>query len=120
MIDGFNDINSNFIVTEVGIFEGRGWNYLFENDVGNYSNEWRILYIIPESVSYYNMSGETFGEQTRKLVEDGKIIGKLSKDVVVECEQVFTNCPEIDPEIFNFSTQSPLTSTESNTTFMPV
>lgn len=78
---GFNDINTNFIVTSQGIFEGLGWDIKFERTIGINSESLRI--------SIFGNGGFSSAQQERMiklLIEDGKIIGKVSLVSSVFCE----------------------------------
>lgn len=80
-MNGFNDIDYNFIFGESGIFEGRGWDVevdtLIEGD--------RFVLGIFSSTNIFSEEVESL---IKALIDDGKAIGKLSSTLEISC----SNC----------------------------
>jgi hypothetical protein len=71
----FNDIVFNFIISEIGIIEGRGWDISREN-----------LYKTIFVGSFMEL--DTKGNQTwNKLIADGKVLGKLASRLKIEYKE---------------------------------
>lgn len=94
MDDGFSDINSNFIISSFGIFEGRGWDWQAEN-----------ISLLPADLMLFSFVGETPETGTEeyekfqkelfaklhKFIEDGVVIGKIDSGFEFQC--LNTLCP---------------------------
>ena len=76
---GFNDIPYNFMISSVGIFEGRGWDVQSENPEG------KNLLMIGVFTDYLYKPGEMLSETLNNLTEDGKFLGKLTEDFELLC-----------------------------------
>lgn len=94
---GFNDITSNFIVTEVGIMEGRGWDYFYKPDVNSQVEQLAITCIPKEPPPWdpnVYFPGKNFLEP---LIGDGKIIRKISEVATIQCVNFnFNFCTTFD------------------------
>lgn len=82
MIDGYNDINHNFILTPFGVIEGLGWDPKPQS---------RLSFTAIETMSFAILADFFFdldarlNETLEHLLSDGIFLKKLSKDVSWTC-----------------------------------
>lgn len=76
---GLNDIRFSFVISDHGIFEGRGWDVRPEVlDITSLS----LGFITP----FLYQPGEYLNTTLDSLINDGILIGKLATDVGRGCE----------------------------------
>lgn len=81
---GFSDFQFNFMISEYGIVEGRGWDCMpeskiFQNPVQS-EDMLSIAFLYTYGSDYEEFEDE-FLKTLQKLIHDGVTIGKLDKDV---------------------------------------
>ena len=85
---GLNDIEFNFLISSVGIFEGRGWDVQPESPHNNDS------LVIGFFTDYLYKPGEMLNETLKKLTGDGKFLGKLTEDFELLCITDLCSVPQ--------------------------
>jgi hypothetical protein len=87
-LNGLNDIEVNFVISSLGVFEGRGWNSQPEKP-WNGSD-----LIIGFFTDFLYRPGETSRKLLDALIDDGKFLGKISEDFELVCFDNFCSIPE--------------------------
>jgi hypothetical protein len=78
----------NFLISSLGVFEGRGWNSQLEKPY--YSSDLIIAFF----TEFLHRPGETSREVLDALIDDGKFLGKISEDYELACPESFCSIPE--------------------------
>lgn len=73
----FNDMEFNFFISSVGIFEGRGWNVRPE-----YPQDIDALCIVVFTDDLYKPE-EMLISSLEKLIDDGKVLGKIDSSITL-------------------------------------
>lgn len=82
-----NDINQNFLISDHGIIEGRGWDTQPESL--DSSKEIINFGVLPTVESRTN----SLNARIQHLINDGQVIGKIARDFIIDCDNNF--CPTI-------------------------
>lgn len=88
---GLSDIHFNFLVSPFGVIEGRGWDDKPEvvSLTGDTLSIGVFRYLNDEE---YSRVEANLTELAGRLIEDGKIIGKLKRDANENCDENLLWC----------------------------
>lgn len=97
LINGFNDINYNFLISRFGIIEGRGWDVKPQSRL-NLSNLGTI--VVGFFADFLYVPGAMLNETLELLISDGKYLEKLKQNANWTCQ--LDLCFETSRAQFNF------------------